>query len=87
MAEDPEKTLRSIGRRIAEMRVERGLTQEEYAERCGWSLKYLQRIEAGRQNLSVRSLVKLANALRIRAAELFVAPASLRSNPGRPRRS
>lgn len=86
MAEDPERTVRAIGRRIAEVRNERGLTQEEFAERFGCSLKYVQRIEAGRQNLSVRSLVRLANALRIRTADLFLAPASLHSNPGRPKR-
>jgi transcriptional regulator with XRE-family HTH domain len=78
--------LRAIGRRIAEVRAERGMTQEQFAERFGSSLKYLQRVEAGRQNLSVRSLVRLANALRLRTAELFVAPTTLRSNPGRPKR-
>jgi transcriptional regulator with XRE-family HTH domain len=86
VAEDPDKVVRAIGRRIAEVRAERGLTQEQFAEKFGSSLKYVQRVEAGRQNLSVRSLVKLASALRLRTADLFVAPATMRSNPGRPKK-
>lgn len=87
MAEDPDKVVRAVGRRIAELRVERGLTQEQFAERFGSSLKYVQRMEAGRQNLSVKSLVRIANALRSKAADLLAAPAALRANPGRPKKA
>jgi transcriptional regulator with XRE-family HTH domain len=62
------------------------LTQEQFAERYGATLKYIQRVEAGRQNVSVRTLVKLANALRTRTADLFIPPTTLQSNPGRPKK-
>jgi DNA-binding XRE family transcriptional regulator len=42
VAEDPEKTIRAMGRRVAELRDERGWTQEEFAERVGCSTKYIQ---------------------------------------------
>ncbi len=80
---DPDLVLRSVGRRVAELR---SGTQEELAERLGVSIKYLQRIEAGRPNLTIRSLVRIANALEVPVAELFDRPESLESRTGRPPR-
>lgn len=60
------------------------MTQERFAEDLGWSVKYLQRVEAGRQNLSVGSLVHIGTALGVDAAKLFVQPNSLATRPGRP---
>ncbi|MCC6651686.1 MAG: helix-turn-helix transcriptional regulator [Candidatus Eisenbacteria bacterium] len=78
------KLLRDLGRRVAELRDARGLTQQEYSERLNVSLRYIQSIEAGRENLSVESLGKLAKALRVSVAELFTAPASTTVRRGRP---
>lgn len=80
----PEKVLRDIGRRVAELRREKKLTQEQCAEHAGFALKYLQRIEAGRENLTVRSLVKLANLLGVRMVQLLRAPRSRVVRRGRP---
>jgi len=55
--------LREIGRRVASIRRERGWTQDRLATELAVSVKYVQRIEGGRENLTVRSLVKLADAL------------------------
>jgi DNA-binding XRE family transcriptional regulator len=82
--QDPQRVLRDIGRRVAEVRKRRRQTQEQFAESIGLSHKYLQAIEGGRENLSVRSLVKLANLLRIRAGDLFRAPRSRQVRRGRP---
>lgn len=78
------RLLRDLGRRIAELRGEHSLTQERYAERLDVSLRYIQSIEAGLENLSVESLGKLAKALRVPVAEFFVAPASRTVRRGRP---
>ena len=75
-----------VGRRVAELRQARGLTQEELAERARCSLKYLQRVEAGR-NMRIDTLVRFANLFRVGIAELFASPASRRPRrPGRPAR-
>lgn|SRR5579872_1409049 len=58
---DPDRAPKDVGRRIAELRRERGWTQEHLAERLGLQANNLQRIELGMQNLTVRSLVRLAN--------------------------
>lgn len=84
--ETPADVLRGIGRRIAELRAAQGWTQEKMAEALDVNLPYLQRIEGGRENLTVRSLARLAHVLGVKVAALFEAPADLTvRGPGRPR--
>jgi transcriptional regulator with XRE-family HTH domain len=57
--------LRSIAANVRQARKRRGLTQEALAERAAQDLSYLQRIERGSTNLSVRVLLALAMALDV----------------------
>lgn len=82
----PERVARALGRRIAELRADHGWTQDSFAERLGVSVQYLRRIELARTNLTVPKLVELANALRVRVAELFEAPRSMDVRRGRPQK-
>jgi transcriptional regulator with XRE-family HTH domain len=75
--------LARVGRRIAELRGDR--TQLQLAERLGWDLRDLQRVEAGTRNVTVKTLVEIANALRVDPAELFATPAKRARPTGRPR--
>ena len=54
----------SIGLRIRQIRSERNLTQEELAEKADTDHTVISRIEGGR-NLTVETLIKIANALDI----------------------
>jgi transcriptional regulator with XRE-family HTH domain len=81
---DPDQTVCDVGRRVAEVRIQQGLTQARLAEDLGFELKYLQRIEAGR-NLTIKSLVRLANTLGIQPTDLFRKPTTKRRGPGRPK--
>lgn len=83
---DPDRLLRNLGRRIAEIRAERGLTQEELAEAMQVTPRYIQSVEAGDENLTVRTLVKFANAFAIPVPDLFLAPTKPKPGPGRPKR-
>ena len=65
---------RDVGRRIAEERTARGWTQEHLAERLRVSTRYLQSVEAGRENLTIDSLAKIGNVLGVKAASLFDKP-------------
>jgi ribosome-binding protein aMBF1 (putative translation factor) len=76
--------LARVGRRIAELRGDR--TQQELAERLDCDVRDLQRIEAGARNVTIKTLVDIANALRVDPAELFAMPAKRRRRTGRPRR-
>ncbi len=85
--ETPADVLRDVGRRIAELRAAQGWTQEKMAETLDVNLPYLQRIEGGRENLTVRSLTRVAHALGVRVAALFEPPADrAQRGPGRPRK-
>lgn len=84
--QDPAQVRRDVGRRIAEIRLGLGLTQEQAAERLRVSAKGYQALELGVQNLTINTLVRVANALGVRVSELFAAPASREVKRGRPRR-
>jgi len=83
---DAERVLGDIGRRVAEIRREHGWTQSDLAERADVGLNYVKLIEAGRENLTVRSLVRLAALLSVELEALLLPPASRPPRrPGRPR--
>lgn len=78
--------MRDVGRRVAELRHRRGWTQAILAEKLDIAIQNAQRIEQGRQNLTIGSLTKIAGVLGCPVRELFDAPAT-REAPelGRPR--
>jgi transcriptional regulator with XRE-family HTH domain len=80
---DAALVMRHVGRRIAELRTERGLTQEQLAERAGVSAGYIRIIEGGRGNLTVHSLVKYATLLDAEPGELLTVPTT-ETKRGRP---
>jgi transcriptional regulator with XRE-family HTH domain len=89
MRRAPSDVLRSVGRRIAELRRDHGLTQEQLGARLQVSEQYLRRIELGVQNVTLRTLANVANALRVDVGALFEAPrpASRAVRKGRPRKT
>ena len=52
-----------VGRNLARLRRERGLTQEELEVRSGLSQQYLSSLERGRRNPTVITLYEIAQAL------------------------
>ena len=71
MREDPDQVLESLGRRVAERRQELGLTQKDLADKLGIAHQNIHLIEQGKRNMTVRTMVALADALGMRTAELF----------------
>ncbi len=59
-----------VARRIAAMRMSRGLTQAEVARRLGWSPPNYARIEKGRITPSLKSLEAIAEVLDVPLAVL-----------------
>src|SRR5260370_10464142 len=52
-----------VGKRIAEVREERGLTQRQLADKAGLSVTFLSEIENGKRNLSSGKLLRIADEL------------------------
>jgi len=54
-----------IGKRIAELRIEKGLTQARLAELSGVGYGHIARIEQGRYSVGIDTLGKLGEALGV----------------------
>jgi transcriptional regulator with XRE-family HTH domain len=63
--------LKVLGGRVATLRRERDLTQEQLAERAGVSRNHIADIELGARNTGVWSLILVARALDVPPSELF----------------
>ena len=69
---ETETVQRLLGR-LKALRVESGLTQEEFAEKSGISYKYYQAVEAGRKkDLRLSTLDRLANAHGLEVWQLLL---------------
>ena len=82
---DPDKLVRDVGRRVAEIRREKGLTQQALATKLKATMQWVQQIEYG-ANLTLFSLARLANALDLPLDAFLVAPSQApeTSRRGRP---
>ncbi len=60
-----------VGRHVARIRREKGLTQEQLAEISGFSQQYISGLEQGRRNPTVVTLYELATALGVSHLELL----------------
>lgn len=78
---------RQFGRILRELRVAKGLTQEELAFRADMSVPYLSDIERGRSSPSLALIVDLALALGVHPVELVrgLDPAAARQGGKRKR--
>lgn len=61
-----------FGRRLREIRKERGLTQEALAESADLSGNYISDLELGRKVPSLTILVRLSQALEVATTDLLV---------------
>jgi transcriptional regulator with XRE-family HTH domain len=59
-----------FGERLREVRLAKGLTQNELAERCGTSIAAISHIERGTKVPTLTTLVRLADALQCKVTKL-----------------
>ncbi len=70
-ASDASGQLQGLGRRIRALRERRGLTQEDFAARCGISVSFASLLERGERSPSHETLVQVAAALGLPLWELL----------------
>jgi transcriptional regulator with XRE-family HTH domain len=62
---------RTVGRNLRAYRLQRGLSQEAFAEVLGVHRTYMGGLERGERNLTLRSLERLATAVGMDPIELL----------------
>ena len=64
--------LQRLGQRIKDLRTQRGWSQEAFADVCRVHRTYMGHLERGEKNVSIKSLVRVSDALEIASQSFFV---------------
>lgn len=64
-------THQNVGKRIKELRAEKNMSQQDLAAKCNFEKSNMSRLEAGRVNVTLSTLQKVADALGVKIIELF----------------
>jgi transcriptional regulator with XRE-family HTH domain len=66
-----EEILVQFGKRVKQLRLEKGLTQEQFAQKCGLHKNYIGMVERGERNPSLINIEVIAKGLEIEISEFF----------------
>lgn len=69
-----------MGKRIRNIRNSKGYSQEKFAQVCGIDRTYIAGVEAGKRNISLENLYKIAQGFNMSLAELCDYEAPVRKN-------
>lgn len=67
---DPDPRI-VFGRRIRQLRLQRGLSQEKLAELAELHRNYVGGVERGERNIALLNIIALAQALKVKPAKLL----------------
>ena len=68
------KILDVFGDNVRKYRVEKRLSQEAFAEKCGLHRTYISAVERHKRSISLNNIQKIADALEIDTYLLFLEP-------------
>ena len=66
-----EEYLERLGKKIEELRIEKGISQTDFAKLIGISRMQLYRFEKGQREIGVHGIGLIATALNVKASELI----------------
>lgn len=66
--------LQVFGDNVRKYRLERHLSQEAFANKCGLHRTYISAVERHKRSISLNNIQKIANALDIDTFSLFLEP-------------
>jgi len=72
MSEDIELFKKTLGKHVARLRKEKGLTQLQLSALIEKDFQSISRIESGKINPSCYLMLQIANALQVNVSEFFV---------------
>ena len=62
---------KSFGLKVQQLRKERGLSQERFALSIDMDRPYFASVEAGKRNVAIKNIYKIADGLGVSLSELF----------------
>lgn len=68
---DMEQELLALGQRIKAVRIERGMSQAELAEKANVGLPHISDIERGKTHTKILTFARIAEALQVSADDLL----------------
>lgn len=66
-----EELQKRLGKRIRELRLKRGWTQDVFADKSGFHRAQVGAFERGELNVTLASLLLLAQSLKVKVVDLF----------------
>jgi len=63
---------RQFGKAVKELRLRKGMTQQQLADACGLDISYVGQIERGQRNPTLGVMQGLASVLRVRLSEIML---------------
>ena len=69
--QEDDKYLIKLGENIKKLRISKGITQKELANRCDFEASNMRRIEAGNNNVTIKTLLKIAKAIGVDIRKLL----------------
>lgn len=66
-----ENIQQQFGKAIRKLRLEKGLSQEAFAAKCGLDRTYISSIERGKRNVALKNIALISSALDISMSKLF----------------
>ena len=62
---------KALGKRIRELRLKKGFSQESFADHCGLHRTYMGGIERGERNLTIQTMATVAKGLGMTMSDLL----------------
>jgi transcriptional regulator with XRE-family HTH domain len=62
---------KALGKRIRELRLKKGFSQESFADHCGLHRTYMGGIERGERNLTIQTVATVAKGLDLAMSDLL----------------
>lgn len=71
MSKAHESIQKQFGKKVRELRTQRGYSQEGFAFECNLHRTYIGCIERGEKNVTITNIEKIAKALKVEICQLF----------------
>jgi XRE family transcriptional regulator, regulator of sulfur utilization len=72
MGTKEQEILKQIGKELATLRVQKGISQEALAHTAGLHRAYVGKVERGEKNLTIKTLLKITSALEVTVEVKFL---------------